>query len=499
MTLGDFVRMVRTNLRLIFIFASLGLLFGFFQAARQPVQYTATSLGYVVSSAGELDAGSNSLAMGKLPIYASVVGTAPVAEGVIKILKLNTTPADIASRFAVSASDAAPMMTISAVAGTPQEAKALADAVIQATSDEVRRLDTYSRGQGAANVSSAVSLIPQSTAALPGSPSSPNYPVTMMLGAGVGALLGLLLGFLRKQLDTRVRSMDDLEGLTQFTTLSVIPEDKQFDRIRGDGLLDGSTSAGAAEAVRQLRTNLRFVDVDKPPRSIVISSANPGEGKSVLCANLAVALAAAGQPTIVIDADLRRPMQSTIFGADNAVGLTQVLSGDVELKDAVQSTSAPNLHLITSGRIPPNPSELVGSHKMGQLIKALVDNGYMVLIDAPPLLPVTDAGLLSGIADGTILVLAVGKTFHQQAKLAARILQQVGGRVLGAVLNRAPVKGIGAVVYGYGYGSYSRDYASAYDHYGSKKTETASTSGAAAEPKAKSGSRTSRRSARRSS
>ena len=153
MTLGDFVRMVRTNLRLIFIFGSLGLLLGFFQAARQPVQYTATSLGYVVSSAGELDAGSNSLAMGKLPIYASVVGTAPVAERVIKTLKLNTTPADIASRFAVTPSSQTPMMTISAVAGSPQEAKALADAVIQATSDEVQRLDTYSRGQGAANVS----------------------------------------------------------------------------------------------------------------------------------------------------------------------------------------------------------------------------------------------------------------------------------------------------------------------------------------------------------
>lgn len=477
MTLGDFVRMVRTNLRLIFIFGSIGLLLAFLYTVRQPVVYTARSQGVVVTASGAYDSGNSSLAMAKLPAYAAIVSTVPVAEAVIKKLRLNTTPGDISSRFYVVPSGDAPLLNIFATGSSPQEAKLLADAVIQATSDEVFRLDTALRPQGAPQ-DSPVALIPEAVAAVPGAPTSPNYPINMGLGALVGALFGMFVGFLRKQLDTKVRSMDDLEGLTGLTTLTVIPEDNQFDRVRGDGLLD-TTGGGPGEAVRQLRTNLRFVDVDNPPRSIVLSSANPGEGKSVLCANLAQAIAASGQPTVIIDADLRRPMQATIFGADPAVGLTQVLAHDVELKDAVQTTDTPNLHLISAGRIPPNPSELLGSQRMQQLITTLVDNGYMVLIDAPPLLPVTDAGLLSGVVDGTILVLAVGRTYHQQAKLAVRILQQVGGRVLGAVLNRAPVKGIGSVVYGYGYGNYSRDYYSAYEHYSPSDGAKAGTPGAA--------------------
>lgn len=133
------------------------------------------------------------------------------------------------------------------------------------------------------------------------------------------------------------------------------------------------------------------------------------------------------------------------------MGLTQYLAGDIALADAVQRTDADNLFYLPAGRTPPNPSELVGSHRMAELIKTLARD-HLVIIDAPPLLPVTDAGLLTAAADGAILVIRVNKTYKEQVRLSARILDQVNGTLLGSVLNRAPKRGLGAVIYGYGYG-----------------------------------------------
>ena len=190
-----------------------------------------------------------------------------------------------------------------------------------------------------------------------------------------------------------------------------------------------------------LRTNLRFVDVDKPPRSIVVTSANADEGKSTVSSNLARMMAAAGQPTVLIDADLRRPSLAATFDLDPSVGLTQVLAGDVALQDVLQETRTPNLHVITAGRIPPNPSELLGSQRMHRLVEQLTQE-FIVILDAPPLLPVTDAGLLSVHRRRC----AAGDRRGQDARWsrsssAARSSSQVGGRLSAAVLNLAPSRG----------------------------------------------------------
>jgi capsular exopolysaccharide synthesis family protein len=216
----------------------------------------------------------------------------------------------------------------------------------------------------------------------------------------------------------------------------------------------------AAEAFRHLRTNLRFVDVDKPPRSIVVTSANPNEGKSTVSANLARMTAAAGQPTVLIDADLRKPSIASTFDLDPTVGLTQVLAGDVALGDVLQDTRTPNLQIITAGRLPPTPSELLGSQRMHSLLEQLTEE-VLVIVDAPPLLPVTDAGLLAATSDGALLVVAVGRTRVEQVELSIKIFNQVGGRLYGAVLNMAPSRGLGAVVYGYGNGSFETGYGEA--------------------------------------
>lgn len=176
-------------------------------------------------------------------------------------------------------------------------------------------------------------------------------------------------------------------------------------------------------------------------------------------------LAESGQPTILIDADLRRPVQAGHFGVDGQVGLTQLLAGSVELDDVLIRTEHANLQILPAGRIPPNPSELVGSGRMQTLLAKLGET-HTVIVDAPPLLPVTDAALLTVASDGAILVVQQGKTRIEQLELAARKLTQVEGTLLGVVLNMVPKKDLGEATFGYGYGSYTSSYYSKSDEDG---------------------------------
>lgn len=210
------------------------------------------------------------------------------------------------------------------------------------------------------------------------------------------------------------------------------------------------------------------MSLDDPPRAIVITSSNPSEGKSTVVSNLGRVLAQAGQPVLIIDGDLRRPMQHKEFGLDSRIGLTEVLTGDLHVDEAIQQTDAENLYVLTAGRIPPNPSEVTGSQQMVDLIERLKQD-YFVLIDAPPLLPVTDAGLLAGAADGALLVIRVGKTYKEQVEAAAETLKHVGAKLLGTVLNGATKRNMGEVVYGYGKGyAYGQTYYYTYEE-GMKK------------------------------
>ncbi|HQY98208.1 MAG TPA: CpsD/CapB family tyrosine-protein kinase, partial [Phycicoccus sp.] len=340
---------------------------------------------------------------------------------------------------------------------TPEQARDVADATIQATALEASRLEMG--GELRSGEEPLVKVIPVENALLPGGPSGPNMDKYGMTGAlaGLGLAYTFILG--RRFLDTRLRSSKDLEAHANTTALGIIPQTPELRAKEGRGKV--GRLGVAAEGFRQLRTNLRFVSVDNPPKSIVITSANPSEGKSTVSATLARVLGEAGQPTILIDADLRRPSLATIFEKDGAVGLSQILSGQVDVEDALQDTDQVLVKLLPAGRIPPNPSELLGSLRMKTLIEEL-SKDHLVLLDAPPLLPVTDAGLLSGVTDGTLLVFAIGKTHKEQVAFCAKILEQVGGNLLGAVLNLAPKRGIGSVAYGNGYTGYGYGYGYKY-------------------------------------
>jgi capsular exopolysaccharide synthesis family protein len=203
-----------------------------------------------------------------------------------------------------------------------------------------------------------------------------------------------------------------------------------------------------AEAYRTLRTNLEFSNLDKSLRSLLVTSAGAEEGKSTTLANLAVALAQGGKQVILVDADLRRPTQHQIFGIKNAPGLSDLVRDESMLANPpLQDTAVPGLKVLASGPLPPNPAEILGSARMREILAALLERADMVLFDAPPMLAVTDAAVLSSRVDGVLLVVSAGKTKRENAKKAQAQLDKIKARVIGAVVNNVKADG-GSSYYG---------------------------------------------------
>ncbi len=292
-------------------------------------------------------------------------------------------------------------------------------------------------------------------------PISPRPTRNLALAVLLGLLVGVGGAVLRDLLDTTVKSAELLTQLTGAPTLAVVPYDQSARRtpLIPDGsrvIADGSRGralAARAEALRHLRTNLQFVSVDRPPRVIVITSPVPAEGKSTTAVNLAVAFAEAGARTLLIEADLRHPRVAAYLGLEGAVGLSNVLASQVHLGDVLQRWGPHELWVLPSGFVPANPSELLGSQHMVDLLDHVRERFDMVIIDTPPLLPVTDAAVVAAAADGAVLVARAGRTHRNRITTAVAALDRVDSRLLGCVLNMHATK-IDAGYHGYyqGYG-----------------------------------------------
>jgi succinoglycan biosynthesis transport protein ExoP len=294
-------------------------------------------------------------------------------------------------------------------------------------------------------------------AAVPTAPISSRTHSNVLLAATVGLILAVGAAFFLEYLDDTIKSPEDISQTLGLTTLGAIT------RIGGDTYPDKLITMKhprsiIAEAYRILRTNIQFSAIDKPLKSIVVSSPNPIEGKSVTIANLAVVMAQAGARVVIVDSDLRRPVMHKIFNLPNTEGLTNVLLQDRPLVDGyLQSTEVENLQVLTTGPLPPNPSELLSSQKMTDLIGNLKEEADVVLLDSPPSLPVTDAAVLSSKTDGTLLVTDAGTTRRGAARRAKEDLMRVGANILGVVLNKFSVRGASSYYYYYYYYYYSRD------------------------------------------
>lgn len=291
-------------------------------------------------------------------------------------------------------------------------------------------------------------------AALPTTPVGPNRGMTVLLAAAIGLLLALGAAFLMDYLDDTLKNPDDIKAATNLSTLGAITviEGESPDQKLVTALHPKSPTA---EAYRILRTNLQFSALDNPPRTLMTTSPNPGEGKSTTLANLGVVMAQQGQRVILVDTDLRRPTLHRFFGLPNSVGLTTALLQANPVADGfVQPTRIENLQVLTSGPLPPNPAELIGSERFKALLEDLKQHADVVLLDSPPVLAVTDAAILARQVDGVVMVVEAGGTRRPLATSAKDALEKVGAKVLGVALNRLRPRGDGYYYYYYYYHQY---------------------------------------------
>ncbi len=447
MTLLDAVRIARRFWMTIAFCILIAVGAAAAYAAQLPRIYTASSQAYVRvgngdGSVAEASVGNN-VAAAKAVAYAPLTTSGTVAQKVIDELGLELTPAAVQSSISYSVEPDTPRIQVFVESTSPQQARDIADAVVGATAQVAQTIES----------GTTVQLVPVTNAVIPTAPSSPNVRRILLVGLGAGVVLSYLVVLLRLRLDTRIRRPEDIADVTDIGLMGTIPRSRDLrQRLHSEEMLRGAVG----EALRHLRTNLMFADPDHPPRSVAVTSPMPGEGKSTISALLARALAMRGEPVVLLDGDLRRPMVASLFDVASGVGLTQVLSGAVPLDEAVVDTDTPGLRVLPAGRVPHNPSEVVGSARMRDLVAELAKD-HIVIVDAPPALPVTDAMILAQRVDGLLVVTHMGRSRKENLRRTLQLAQNVNARIFGVVLNGIP-QGRTAGVYGYEtYGYYHTD------------------------------------------
>ncbi len=295
---------------------------------------------------------------------------------------------------------------------------------------------------------------------VPRSPYKPNKRKNILFALFIGAFGGIALAFFIEYLDNTVKNPDDVEKTILLPSLGIVPHVSNLEgnevkpMIAGPGGRDKSSSL--VEAYRSIGTYIQFSSPVRPPKIILVTSSRAGEGKTTTCLNLATTLANSSGKGVVIDCDLRKPQLHKVFNADNSTGLTSYLTGHVDSNGngLVQETHIPNLSIITSGVIPPNPSELLSSFRMKDLITELFNTYAFVILDAPPILGLSDSLILSTMTDGVIIVVKAGSTPKESVIQARKLLRGVNARILGIVLNGIKESDLRYSSYSYYYSYY---------------------------------------------
>jgi capsular exopolysaccharide synthesis family protein len=464
--LRDYLRGLRRHWLAVLLMTLVGVATAFGWYLIQTPVYEATAIGLVQTRTVAVEGDENqnlvsnpaydSYAGAKVPTYIDMATWKTVADGAVESLGIDEPVAQVVSRITIDNTPDTNIIQITAQAGSSEDALALAEAWMASL---VAAIDEF-EGDGTPG-SAPVTITMDQSAVVPTTPVYPDLQTSLIVGGVLGLGVGIAFALMRTASDRRIRAADDVESRTGLPVIGTIPltsspaDSRLFD---AGAMTDKGTRFAVAEALRALRTNLQFMDVDNPPRTIVVTSPLPSDGKSTIACNLALTLAASGRAVVLVDGDLRRSTVAATMGLPGGAGLSDVLSGRAEIADVLQRTpQSPNLFVLTAGSVPPNPSEVLGSARMHQLVGDLAKHA-MVIIDAPPLLPVTDGAVLTHQSDGALLVVSLGKTTYDLLEKAVDTLTKAGGRALGVVLNRAPLRGIDSSTYAY---EYRREYTSA--------------------------------------
>lgn len=437
MTVRDYLRVLRERWTIVALAVVLGLLATLSLFLLQPAEYTARTSLYVSAQTGtdpqQAYQGAQ-LSEQRVTSYNELVTGDRVLSEAAARLGIAESTDELAKHVSATTAEDSVIINIATTDSSPDRAAAIANTVGTVTTEVVAELERPTTPNGVPPV--AVRVVQPAQA--PVQPSSTGLPLMATLGLFAGLAVGIGAAMLRNALDTSVKTVEAVTAATGSPNLGVIAFDSKTERT--PLTVQDDPQGRRAEAFRQLRTNLQFVDVDHPRKVILVTSSVPGEGKTTTVANLALALSSAGTRTLVIEADLRRPKLSQILGIDRQVGLTRVLSGRTSLANAIQPWGGGAFDVLASGPTPPNPSELLASNQMRVLLDDARAGYDIVLVDTPPLLPVTDAAAIAPATDGAVILCRFGQT-RPHLGSAAQALRAVGVEPLGTVFNMVPTGG----------------------------------------------------------
>ena len=399
------------------------------------------------NTANDLAQGST-FTQNQMASYARLATTAAVLAPVVEDLDLPVDAGQLARQVRATTPNDTVVLEVTATAGSADRAAAIANSVSEHLTEAVDDLAPVN-AQGEPTVRSTV----VAPAGPPRFQSSPDTRFDLVVGGLLGLVLGVLLALLREALDTRLRGTADVRTLVDAPVLGGLPADPAS---AGTLVVDADPRAPQAELYRQLRTSVEFLRIGGRPLSVAVTSAMPGEGKSTVALNLALALSEVSDRVLLVDADMRRPTVATRLGLEGSVGLSTLLVGRATIDDVIQPWGARQLSVLAAGAVPPNPAELLSSPGMAALAAELTARYDVVIWDSAPVLPVTDAQLLSRHVDGLVLIGAAGKVRRAQLTAAVESLRQVDATLLGVVVNMLSPRERAANA---GYGAYCVDRA----------------------------------------
>lgn len=400
-------------------------------------QYQAATRLYVSASSGssiqDLYRG-NQLSQERLLSYTQLIMSSTLAQRTVDHRNLEISADSLRAKVVATAERNTVLINVSVVDPSPTRARDLVNAVSDEFSLLAPEFDPPLNGRARQDIR----IVVEQRASVPTKPIAPNKRRNLLYGLAAGIALGMGLAIFRDLMDNAVKDRENLEAITGVGLVGSIPLAKELRKTQPISFEGNRTSV--AESFRKLRTNLQFLNVDHPPRVIVVTSASPGEGKTTTAINIALALAEAEHNVVLVDADLRRPSVHKCLGLAGGAGLSTVLSGAAALPEVLQEAKSPNLTVLTSGVCPPNPSELLGSRAAKNVLKDLRERFDLVIVDSPPLLAVTDSSILSANSDGALIVCRYGRTKQAHLANAIGVLKDVGANVLGAALTMTPAR-----------------------------------------------------------
>ena len=445
MNTHEFVRLLRARWAIIFVTAFLTLAGAVAYTLTTTPLYEASTRLYVSTksdaSASEIYSGTLS-SQQRVLSYTQLVTGETVAQRTVDKLNLKMSAKALKSKVTAETPLDTVLINVSVLDASPTQARDIADALSDEFVAFVNELETPPEGG-----QPDTRVVVEQHASLPTAPVVPKRTRNLGIGLAMGLVLGIALALLRDRLDNTVKNDEIAEEITGAGLVANIPFDK--DRRRSPVIFFENDRSVIAEAFRTFRTNLQFLEVDNPPRVLVVTGSLPSEGKTTTAMNLALVLAEAEHNVCLVDGDMRRPRLHEYLELIGSVGFSTVLSGRASLEEVLQKTRFPGLTVLTSGTIPPNPSELLGSMAAQKVLNELRNRFDYVVIDTSPLLAVTDAAILAADSDGVLMVARFGVTKREQLAHAVGNLKNVGARILGGVFTMRPTRGESSYSYRY--------------------------------------------------